>query len=218
MKILIVAATKFEIDSLLTKMESSTAADGRLFSCRFKNLEIDFLITGVGMVATAYHTGKVLNETYDAAFNLGICGSFNRNLELGTVVNVFQDCFSELGAEDGDVFLSLEALNLKGISKIENKSGAMHSIIEALPKVNGITVNTAHGNEASIKKVYELFHPYVESMEGAAFMFACEHENIPYVQLRAVSNYVEKRNREAWNIPLAIENLNKQVLEILNSL
>lgn len=218
MKILIVSATKFEIDSLLTKMESTSAFDGRLFSCKFKKLEIDFLITGVGMVATAYHTGKVLNETYDAAFNLGICGSFNRNLEIGAVVNVYQDCFSELGAEDGDDFLSLEALNLQGVSKIENKTGAMHAFIEALPKVTGITVNTAHGNEASIKKVYEQFHPYVESMEGAAFMFACENENIPYVQIRAVSNYVEKRNRDAWNIPLAIENLNKQVFEILNAL
>ena len=218
MKILIVSATKFEIDPLLTKMESTNSTDGRLISCKLKDLEIDFLITGVGMVATAYHTGKVLNETYDGAFNIGICGSFNRNLEIGAVVNVFQDCFSELGAEDGDAFLSLELLGLQGISKIENKSGALHAFIEALPKVTGITVNTAHGNEGSIKKVYELFHPYVESMEGAAFMFACENENIPYVQIRAVSNYVEKRNKENWNIPLAIDNLNKKVLEILDNL
>jgi futalosine hydrolase len=218
MKILIVSATKFEIDSLLTKMESTNAIDDRLISCKFKNLEVDFLNTGVGMVATAYHTGKVLDDTYDAAFNLGICGSFNRNIELGTVVNVYQDYFSELGAEDDDKFLTLEDLKLQGVSKIENKSGAMHAFIEALPKVTGITVNTAHGNEASIKKVYEQFHPYVESMEGAAFMFACENENIPYAQIRAISNYVEKRNKENWNILLAIENLNKQIFEILNAL
>ena len=218
MKILIVSATKFEIDPLLSKMESTNSIDGRLLSCKFKNLEIHFLITGVGMVATAYHTGKVLDETYDAAFNVGICGSFNRNFELGTVVNIYEDVFSELGAEDGESFLTLEDLKLQGVSKIVNQSGALHPIIEALTKVTGITVNTSHGNEESIKKVYDKFHPYVESMEGAAFMFACENENIPYVQIRAISNYVEKRNREAWNIPLAIENLNKQMLEILNNL
>lgn len=218
MKILIVSATKFEIDSLLSKMESTNSSNGRLLSCKFKKLEIYFLITGVGMVATAYHIGKVLDETYDTAFNIGICGSFNRNLELGAVVNVSEDTFSELGAEDGESFLTLEDIKLQGVSKIINKSGAMHSIVEAIPKVAGITVNTAHGNEESIKKVYHKFHPYVESMEGAAFMFACENENIPYVQIRAVSNYVEKRNRDAWNIPLAIENLNKQILEILEAL
>lgn len=218
MKILIVSATKFEINPLLSKMESTNAIDGRLLTCKFKNLEIHFLITGVGMVSTAYYTGKILDETYDAAFNVGICGSFNRNLELGAVVNIYEDTFSELGAEDGEQFLTLEDLKLQGVSKVVNKSGAMHSIIEAIPKVTGITVNTSHGDEESIKKAYDKFHPYVESMEGAAFMFACENENIPYVQIRAVSNYVEKRNRDAWNIPLAIENLNKQVLEILNAL
>ncbi len=218
MKILIVSATKFEIDPLLSKMESTNSVDGRLLSCKFKNLEIHFLITGVGMVATAYHTGKVLDETYDATFNVGICGSFNRNLELGAVVNIYEDTFSELGAEDGDKFLSLDELKLPGVSKIVNKSGALHPIIEGLTKVTGITVNTTHGNEISIKKVHEKFHPYVESMEGAAFMFACENENIPYVQIRAVSNYVEKRNRDTWDISLAIENLNKQVLEILEAI
>jgi futalosine hydrolase len=58
----------------------------------------------------------------------------------------------------------------------------------------------------------------VESMEGAAFMFACEIEDIPYVQIRAISNYVEKRNKEGWNIPLAIENLNRKIMEIIDSL
>ena len=218
MKILIVSATKFEIVPLLEKMDSIQPADGGLLLGKYKKLEINFLITGVGMVATGYHTGKVLDETYDAAFNIGICGSFNRNFELGTVVNIYEDTFSELGAEDGEKLLTLEDLKLSGISKIVNQSGALHSIIEAIPKVTGITVNTSHGNEESIKKVYDKFHPYVESMEGAAFMFVCENENIPYAQIRAVSNYIEKRNRDAWNIPLAIENLNKQVLEILDSL
>lgn len=218
MKILIVSATKFEIDPLLEKMELVCHQDGRLINCNYKNLEIVFLITGVGMTATAYYTGKVLNDTYDATFNVGICGSFNRNLEIGTVVNVYEDYFSELGSEDGESFLTLDDLKLDGVTKIQNNSGAINVEIEKLPKVNGITVNTSHGNETSIKKVVERFHPIVESMEGAAFMFACENERIPYVQIRAVSNYVEKRNKDKWNIPLAIENLNKKVVEILNEL
>lgn len=218
MKILIVSATKFEIDSLLKRIEPNRPINGGLMCCKYKNLEVDFLITGVGMVSTAYYSGKILNDSYDLAFNVGICGSFNSNLEIGTVVNVYEDCFSELGAEDGDAFLTLDDLQLDGIAKIQNNSGAINVEIEKLPKVNGITVNTSHGNETSIKKVVEKFHPIVESMEGAAFMFACENERIPYVQIRAVSNYVEKRNKDKWNIPLAIENLNKKVIEILDNL
>jgi len=199
-------------------MEMMGHAGERLLSCKYKELEIDFLVTGVGMVATAYYTGKILDDSYDAAFNMGICGSFNRNLDLGAVVNIYEDAFSELGAEDGEIFLTLDDLELTGVSKIVNNSGALHSIVEMIPKVTGITVNTTHGNEKNIEAAFNRFHPYVESMEGAAFMFACENENIPYVQLRAVSNYVEKRNRKAWDIPLAIGNLNKKVLEILDAL
>jgi futalosine hydrolase len=218
MKILIVSATRFEIEPLLGQMESLRNAGSSFMCATFKTHEVDFLITGVGMVATAYYTGKAINDSYDLAINMGICGSFNKNIDLGTVLNVYEDVFSELGAEDGEAFLSLEELQLQGITKITNNSGALHPVIEMLPKVTGITVNTTHGNESSIEKAVQRFHPYVESMEGAAFMFACDQEGIPYIQLRAVSNYVEKRNREAWNIPLAIGQLNYKVSELLNSL
>jgi futalosine hydrolase len=218
MKILIVSATRFEAGPLLLQMGSLRNAESNFISGMFNLHEVDVLITGVGMVVTAYYTGKAINDSYDLALNMGICGSFNRNLDLGAVVNVYEDMFPELGAEDGEAFLSLEDMKLPGVTKITNNSGALHTIIEVLPKVTGITVNTTHGRESSIQQIVERFHPYVESMEGAAFMFACEQEGIPYVQLRAVSNYVERRNREAWNIPLAITQVNNTVSELLNSL
>lgn len=216
MKLLIVSATKFEIEPFLNKMDSINAINSTFISAKYKNHQIDFLITGVGMVATAYHTAKALFAKYDLAINAGICGSFNKNMELGTVVNIYEDTFSELGAEDGDVFLSLEDLKLQGVQKVTSTQTMVNKTIDLTPKVSGITVNTTHGNEYAIEKVVERFHPYVESMEGAAFLFACEQEHIPCIQLRAVSNYVEKRNKESWNIPLAIENLNKQLIAIIN--
>jgi futalosine hydrolase len=101
---------------------------------------------------------------------------------------------------------------------IENKWDLTHPIIDKLPKVNGITVNMVHGNEDSIAKVFQLFHPITESMEGAAFLYACRMENIPCLQLRSISNYVEKRNREAWNIPLALQNLHKTIFSIYETI
>jgi futalosine hydrolase len=216
MKILIVSATKFEVEPFLNKMDAINTVNSTHFSANYKNHQIDFLITGVGMVATAYHTMKALFAKYDLAINAGICGSFNENLEIGVVVNIYEDTFSELGAEDGDAFLSLEDLKLNGIQKVTSTLAFSNKSLDLIPKVSGITVNTTHGNEHAIEKVIERFHPYVESMEGAAFLFVCEHEQIPCIQLRAVSNFVEKRNKEAWNIPLAIENLNQQLIAIIN--
>lgn len=220
MKILIVAATKFEINPLLDELRLNTYAENSgFFKCRFKQLEVDCLITGVGMVATSYFTAKVLDESYDLAINMGICGTFNTNLEIGSVVNIYEDCLAEMGAEDGDQFLSMEQLQLETITKISNSyQGTINTVVDLLPKVNAITVNKVHGNEKSIQETFSRFHPIVESMEGAAFMFACEQEKIPYVQIRAVSNVVEKRNRDKWNIPLAIANLNKKIIEFLDSI
>jgi futalosine hydrolase len=173
-------------------------------------------VTGVGMTATAFHLGRAFNNKYDLAFNFGLAGSFNSNLEKGSVVNIIEDHFSELGAEDGEQFLTLKDIKLDGEQMVINDSVIKNKILENIPKVNGITVNTVHGNEESINKVFERFHPITESMEGAAFLFACKQMGIPHAQIRAVSNYVEKRNKANWNIPLAIENLNKKALEILD--
>ena len=217
MNILIVSATELEITPLLAQMKLDKTKSANLRSFSYKKMKIDVLVTGVGMTATAFYLGKTLNKNYDAAINLGLAGSFNRNLNIGDVVNVQHDIFSELGAEDGVKFLTLSDLKLSGVSEVMNENKINNAVIELIPKVTGITVNTVHGNEKSITEVFERFHPYVESMEGAAFMMACSNEKIPYAQIRAISNYVERRNKDAWNIPLAIDNLNKKAVEILES-
>ena len=55
-------------------------------------------------------------------------------------------------------------------------------------------------------------------MEGAAFFYVCLVKNIKFIQIRSVSNFVEERNKKAWKIPLAIENLNKELKNIINNL
>ena len=87
-----------------------------------------------------------------------------------------------------------------------------------MKQVKSITVNTVHGNEKSIKNIVRRLNPDIENMEGAAVFKVCETFNIPCIQIRAISNYVEKRNKESWNIPLAIQNLNIEVEKIILNL
>jgi len=81
--------------------------------------------------------------------------------------------------------------------------------------VSGITVNTVHGSERSIASVAARCAPQVESMEGAAFMFACLMHDLPFAQVRAVSNVVERRNRSAWRVAEAIDRLAETTRHIL---
>jgi futalosine hydrolase len=234
MRILVVAATEAEAASLRPEAGSrgqesriqsrgSGAGDqdkkSELGDSRSKTLDFELLITGVGMVATAFALGRHLAANhYDLVINLGIAGSFDRNIALGEVLEVTEDTFAELGAEDDKNFLSIEKLGFgDGTFYPSAKRSDLYNGFNTfkLKTVTAITVNTVHGNEASIKKVAERLNPQLESMEGAAFFYACNKMNVPCLQIRAVSNYVEKRNRDNWNIALAIKNLNTFAIELL---
>ena len=202
MDILLVAATQPEIQPILD------------FGGGEK--PFDVLITGVGMVATAFALGQQFEKKkYGLAINLGIAGSFDLEINLGEVVEVEEDTLAELGAEDGPVFVPIEKLGF-GESVFRSSNNPM--LLLALKKVRAVTVNTVHGEETSIKKIIERLNPQLESMEGAAFFYACKRSMVPSIQIRAVSNYVEKRNRENWKIPLAVKNLNDFAIELLERL
>jgi len=193
MQILIVAATADEIAPL-----TSHFAD---------NYPFDILITGVGMVATAFALGKHLAlKQYDLVINLGIAGSFDRSIPLGEVVEITEDRIAELGAQDDEVFLSIEALGFG--ESCFNPSKKLADFGIAVKQAKAITVNTVHGHEDSISKISQRLQPQLETMEGAAFFYACKQAGVNCIQIRSVSNYVEKRNRDAWKIGLAIKNLN----------
>jgi futalosine hydrolase len=55
-------------------------------------------------------------------------------------------------------------------------------------------------------------------MEGAAVFYVAQQEKIPALQIRAISNLVEKRNKDNWDIPLAIKNLNEWLILFSSSL
>lgn len=213
MKILITVATELEMAPLK-----------KLVAKNSLKRKPDLLITGIGMTATAYHLTKNNMKGYDLAVNIGLAGSFKKKISIGEVLNVESDCFADLGAEDGANFLTLAEMGLQKKNQFPYRNGKLfnltakkYPVLRELKAVNAITINTVHGGEKSIKNVALKFNPDIESMEGAAFFYVCMMEKIPCIQLRAVSNYVERRNRNNWNIPLALENLSKVTCDFLKS-
>jgi futalosine hydrolase len=219
MRILVVVATQQEVAPLISEFGCSISELTEANNCQLITANCQLLVTGVGMAATAFALGRHLAiNNYDLVLNLGIAGSFDRNIALGEVVEITEDTFAELGAEDGDEFLSIESLGFgaatyQATTKLDNLYNLFNTF--NLKTATAITVNTVHGNDSSIKKVVERFNPQLESMEGAAFFYVCNAMNVPCLQIRAVSNYVERRNRCHWNIGLAIKNLNTFAIEFL---
>lgn len=196
MKILVVAATQAEI----------------LPSCTFLDQKhVDYLITGVGMVATAYQLGKQLaRQSYDLIINVGIAGILNPEQPLGLVYRVSNDEIFELGAEDHDTFIGIEQLGFGNNTYKEISIPQLEPFLTKLPLALGITVNKVHGALPSIQQLLaQRTLNTIESMEGAAVFHAANQENIPCYQFRASSNYITARDRARWEIGPAIAEINR---------
>lgn len=216
MKILILAATDEEITPTKNILSSS---DG---TYSIYNHQLEFLVTGVGMVATAYCLGETfaICKNIDLAINIGVAGSFNREIKLGEIVLVREDSIFEIGAEDENTFINANELGLGKRKEFFFKSqfSTESKSLKKLKQVTGITVNKTHGKQDTIDKIQAELNPDIETMEGAAFFYACNKAQTPAIQIRAISNYIEKRDKTAWELNLAITNLSAKVLKILKDL
>jgi len=192
MKVLIVAATEFEVISKEIR-------------------DCPVLITGVGMVNTAIQLTKSLIDTqYELVLNMGIAGSFSNDILIGDVVEVVEDNFSEVGYEEQNKFSKFSDFNIKTLYEVEGKT--------SLKKVKGITVNKVHGRLDTINEIKNRIDVDIETMEGASIFQLSEEFNIPCLQIRAISNMVGIRDKDTWDIQLAVENLNLEVEKILHKL
>lgn len=202
MKILIVVATAQEIEPSLEWLQSHG---------------IDTLVTGVGMLSTVYTlTKKLQSEQYDVVINVGVGGILDQNLRLGEVYRITQDEVFQFGAEDRNRFIPIEELGFgRSVFSERLPNVSIHHSIP-IKIAQGITVNAVHGSEDSIRYLRQNYPDnLVESMEGAAVFFVAGREQLPVLQFRAISNYIEPRNRETWEMGLAIRNLHAFLRDFL---
>lgn len=220
MRILFVGATCFELYQFFENLLEVEGEGKNIFRYKWYDLEIDLLIPGIGMTFTAYHLTRALYTTkYDLVINAGIAGSFRDELSIGTVVNVKSEQICDLGIEEGNSVISLFEAGFMEKDQFPFEDGKMsnpyHYKELELASVDGLTGNISHGTPQSIAKITADFDPDVESMEGAAVFYVCMHEKVPFLEIRAISNYVESRDTTKWDIPLAIENLTDELFRFL---
>jgi futalosine hydrolase len=207
MQILLIAATATEIGPF-------TAANSR----------VDTLITGVGVPAAIYHLQKRIHQLdYDFIIQAGIAGCFSNEMALGQVVLVKQDCFADLGMEEKENYTPI--FNTAFADKdgfpftdgwLMNANDNLKNI--DLPKTKAITVNKVSDSELQKQQFIQTFNADIETMEGAALHYVCLQENIPFLQIRSISNHVGERDKTKWKIKEAIQNLNKELEVLINKL
>lgn len=224
MEILLTAATEAEI-GLSIKHIAPAAKQAQSTVIEYNGHNIHFAATGVGMVPTTYNLTRLLaKNNFDFVLQAGVAGSFDRDISLGDVYLVRTDRFARMGAEDGEGFIDVFDIGLIQSDGLPFTNKALvNPLLKAdyglaLPEVEALTVHTVTGSEATTRLLTEQYQCQLESMEGAAFHYVCLQEGVPFAQVRAVSNYVERRNRVAWKMEEAISHLNNQLVTLFNNI
>ena len=214
MEILLAAATAAEIAPTLDWLNG----EGNLSAT-----EPHVLYTGVGLMAATFSLTRALSERqYDLVIGAGIAGAFDHSLALGECVLVESEALGDLGAEDHDAFLDVFSLGFGSPDEAPFSNGILKADLadtgvptQHLQRVTGLTVNMVAGNQATITSRSTRYGAQIESMEGAALHYVCLQLGIPFVQLRAISNYVTPRDRQSWKIREAVIALNAQLIDWL---
>ncbi len=225
MKVLLVVATYKEVMPLLENYQKNINPGLKRYHLEKGNLKLDVLITGVGAVHTVYNMMKTLDKDVDLVVNMGIAGSFQRDLKIGQIVNVTQEEFGDIGIEDKNSFHSLFDKGLMNPNEKPYENGVIQNrflypsdMIKKLQPVKGLTVNTTHGSYASVNHLMQNFQADIETMEGAAFGYVCTSEGLPWIQLRSISNYVTNRELAEWDVAGAIESLTEFMIGFIQEL
>lgn len=210
---LVIAATPIEISPLLRELQQNTAFQ--------QHNKLDVLITGIGLTATTYHLTRYLSlKRPGLIIQAGVGGCFDRTIPLGTVLAVKKETIADQSVIEQKELKTMFDLKLVPENQfpfqkgwLVNKSEVLKQV--QLKKVTGVTVNEITTSRSKVQLYETHFSPVVESMEGAALHYVALMEQIPFLQLRAVSNYITERNKQRWNMKAAINNLNTELIKIL---
>ena len=214
MKILIATAVAAERNAVLKGLDRIQR------QTPWREDQFQVVVAGVGPVAAGVSTAKALaKEHYSLVISAGIGGGFPDQTELGELVIADQIVAPDLGVAGPTGFCPLEELGF-GSTRIKVDSQLVDKAMSALAptslsiKVGPVlTVTTATGTAAGAAELLKREPRAVaEAMEGFGVAWAAQEFGVPFLELRAISNYVGPRDRPSWKIQEALA-----VLEIVGS-
>ncbi|QBJ91089.1 futalosine hydrolase [Streptomyces seoulensis] len=168
----------------------------------------DLLAAGVGPALAAASTAAALTAAalagtpYGLVVSAGIGGGFQPEAPVGSLVVADAITAADLGAETPDGFLPVTDLGFGTVTHLPPNS-LVREVVAATGARPGtvLTVSTVTGTATRAAALRER-HPgaLAEGMEGFGVAEAAAAHGVPVLEIRAVSNPVGPRDRDAWRI------------------
>jgi len=97
--------------------------------------------------------------------------------------------------------------------KVKDKLGLE---LPPFKKARSLTVSTVTGDFKKAQTLRRLFNVDLENMEGFSLAWVCIKEDIPFLQIRVISNLVGDIERNTWNLKGALEVLKEISRELIH--
>lgn len=229
--VLILAAVEQELAPALALVDRKTplAVAGRTgCALQIAGRPVIALIAGPGAVNTAQAlTAAIERFAPSLIIQVGCAGGFAKaGVSVGDVAVATEEIDVHMGLElesvektvrlaplpfalmeiDGRQYKHRFLLNRDLAGEAVDAARSQGSPGFSLHKGSFVSGSTITATATRARGLFELYCPVMESMEGAAAAHTALHYGIPFLEIRGASNLVGKRDKDAWDIPLAAEN------------
>lgn len=180
----------------------------------FQRDDVDVIISGVGLTATAIATLKAIQQNQpDVLILAGIAGAFpDSAFKIGEVVLVESEVEGDLGFFTPKGFVHLAHLPLDMDFERRHTLACPH-----LPAAAPFKLARSVSLNAAMAPFIDTTNVDIENMEGAAFFHVCLQEKQKFLELRAISNMV-KIGDDAWDMQGSVRALTDGLHRLIDSL
>lgn len=194
---LVVAATDFEIAPVRVALGAET--------------ETGYLVSGVGPMETAMRLTRHLaarKDSPEAVINFGVAGGYLADkAALLDICLAEQEIFGDLGICSDGRILDLHNEKMSVRTRFIMDRTLLRRAVAVLtasdvPMVTGnfVTVSCVSGTALRGNYLRDAHRAVCENMEGASVAMVCAEFGLPCVELRCISNLVDDRNTEHWQM------------------
>lgn len=214
----------------LEDARAGSLAHRRSYAGVVSGREVSVVVCGIGQANAAQAVTSILETAKPGLLILGGCaGAYpGSGLAVGDVAVASEEIYADLGVNAPGGFLSMEDAGLAlldtggGVySSIPIKAGAaLHPDLFSglgFKAAAGrfLTVSTVSGTLARGKELFGRYGALCENMEGAAAAQVALLYGADLIELRGISNLVEDRDRDSWDIGLAGANCAKAIERLI---
>ncbi|PLX81445.1 MAG: futalosine hydrolase [Desulfuromonas sp.] len=236
----IITPTGLEAAELLPLLTEKRALPGNYSLTRGQigGCPIVLLTCGIGKTNAAAASATLLQQLpISRVVMLGCGGAYlGSDLRVGDLAVATAEIHGDEGCETRDGFLDMEALQLpvrKGLGgtcdynrfPVAPTSPECRALLQRFGVNCGVrvgfgpfvTVSRCSGLTSLGAELEQRTGGICENMEGAAVAQICVRFDIPFHEIRGISNLVEDRNTRRWDIPVAARIAQQALLDLLAS-